>query len=254
MPLELAPLPVVCEMQADESGYGFLLRSAYANGISVAKLIELAGVRRPTWPLPHELERLAQLASVLPHQLTQAMKVRQSTLGRREFTFVNHRWMSVTALRARALQVCPSCLQEHGYCRAIWELVGFSVCTRHGCHLVDRCMHCGAGIGWLRPAIDLCRCGRFYASGPPTIEGADAVIGWTNWLESQCSPGQAESLVFYAGQRDWWLQAEPDTAFHLLQAFGVRRDAVHHRSQEDTVLIPRTLEVTDDLPPVGRTS
>ena len=49
MPDELSPLPVRCDLSDDESGYGFLLRSSKANGISLDRLMELAGVRSRTW-------------------------------------------------------------------------------------------------------------------------------------------------------------------------------------------------------------
>jgi TniQ len=243
---DLSSLPVVRRLEDEESGLGFLLRCAHANGLSMSQLMTLAGVRTPAWPRPVDIERLAFLASVSPQQLARALRQRQTQLGRREFEFFGHRWMSVTALRVQALQICPQCLREQGYCRAVWELAGCSICLHHGGGLLDRCPHCCRPLDWTRPAVDVCRCGHYLMLADRSQEVHPAVRTWCRWLEHQC-----EKPLVAAGMLPQWLawlaRAGPDGAFHILMAFGVRRDAMHCQSVSETVRVGTPAEMTQCL-------
>ena len=54
-------------------------------------------------------------------------------------------------------RVCPDCLREAPYHRAIWDLTFISVCPVHRKVLVDTCRRCGQPLRWL--GADLTRCG-----------------------------------------------------------------------------------------------
>lgn len=53
--------------------------------------------------------------------------------------------------------ICPDCVAEDGYCRALWELRYYTVCHRHRKLMVSHCGACGVHLSVQRPAI--LRCG-----------------------------------------------------------------------------------------------
>lgn len=69
-------------------------------------------------------------------------------------------------------RVCPDCLREAAYHRAVWDLTFISVCPVHRKILVDTCRSCGRPLGWA--GADLTRCG-YADSGDLTAALADDV-------------------------------------------------------------------------------
>ncbi len=55
-------------------------------------------------------------------------------------------------------KICPACLAESGYARAVWDLSYVLACPRHGCRLVAQCPGCGEPISSRRGRLT--RCGR----------------------------------------------------------------------------------------------
>lgn len=215
---ELHALPVRVRLQEDESGLGFLMRTAHANGMTLTQLMSLAGVRTPVWPTPMDVRRLAFAASTSATDLAARIRSRSSADGRREFGFVGHRWMSVSALRVKALQVCPRCLREAEYCRLSWELAGYCVCPRHGCCLTGCCSFCGLPITWSRPAVAVCRCGRYLSAGPSGEGGSGACWQASRWLASCIfAPDATSEAPLWPA---WITGAGPDAFFQLAMALG----------------------------------
>ena len=56
-------------------------------------------------------------------------------------------------------RVCVRCLDEGRATEAGWDVTGCGACPRHGTVLTDACT-CGRPLGWSRPALARCRCGR----------------------------------------------------------------------------------------------
>lgn len=240
---ELSSLPVVRSMDDGESGLGFLLRCAHANGLSMKQLMTLAGVRTPTWLQPADIVRLAFLVGIAPARLAQTLRQRRTQLGRREFEFAGHRWTSAAAFRTRAVQICPKCLREQGHCPAVWELAACSVCPRHQCELIDHCRHCGTLINWARPTVDVCRCGLYLVAPGPTERIPRVAADWCRWLEHQCG-ARSELSMLLPDRLSWLASAGPDGAFHILMALGIRQDVMHSQSTSDTVRMRTPAEMT----------
>ena len=220
MPDELSPLPVRCDLSDDESGYGFLLRSSKANGISLDRLMELAGVRSRTWLRLKDIETLAFLTNTAPDALAYRTRQRSVSGGRRVFAFLGCEWMGVEAFRVRSLQVCPDCLKERERCPAVWELTGYCVCVRHHRLLIDRCGRCQRQLGWSRPATDICRCKHYLARTAEQAVANPLLTAWCAWLESRSVGAR---LLDVAGVLPTWLlPLEPDAAFQLMMALGRR--------------------------------
>lgn len=242
MQSEFAPLPVRCELANDESGYGFLLRAARANGVTLAQLMTYAGTRSLRCPSPQDIEALAFLTgaqtSVLASGLLQKLSRRQEILYR------GCCWRGSEAFRVKAPQVCPLCLREAGRCLAVWELSAYCICTKHFRCMVDCCARCKKPLTWMRPAVDICVCRRYLASARDEEKSVldKRLLAFCRWLEMDANP-----ISFGASGCNflpyWLLDLGADGAFHVLRALGWRTRAGQRISaaQATRTLSPREM-------------
>jgi hypothetical protein len=59
----------------------------------------------------------------------------------------------------RFTRVCPECIRELGYARAIWDVRLVVACPRHHKLLLDTCPACGKTLTWMRRGLLTCSCG-----------------------------------------------------------------------------------------------
>ncbi|GEM_PF-6735652 len=71
--------------------------------------------------------------------------------------------------------LCPVCLDETPYSKAIWDVALVSCCPCHRTMLVDRCPQCGLLVSIRRNKVCQCRCGHDYRSIKPVLVSCDAV-------------------------------------------------------------------------------
>lgn len=145
----------------DESGLGFLLRVAEANGYeNHSWIIETAGIgSRPPADRSIAIERLAGLLEMPVQGLVGTLYFTTSTtLGPGYRDFFGHRIGRPFVNRAKP-RVCPHCLEERGYLSAMWDLAPVAICLRHGCWLIDTCRRCRRRLSWSRSSVGKCRCG-----------------------------------------------------------------------------------------------
>lgn len=151
-------LPIVLAPATGESGVGFLLRVASANGISMHKLRQLAGMTEAeTFTAKHE-DRLLALVGLAGDGVSLLLPQRISGGG---VTCYGHRFRVRTMLRFRRPQFCPACIREARVCAAHWDLSLSVVCLRHGCFLQDFCPSCRAPVRWNRPSVEWGHCKHF---------------------------------------------------------------------------------------------
>lgn len=57
--------------------------------------------------------------------------------------------------RGKGIVYCPLCLKDdvHKYFRKSWRLAFVTLCNRHRCLLLDKCIHCNSGIDYQRIGI-----------------------------------------------------------------------------------------------------
>lgn len=248
MLIEFVPLPVQCELANDESGYGFLLRAARANGVTLAQLMAYAGTRSLRCPLPQDIEALAFLTGAQPSVLASCL--RQKLSRRQEIVYRGCRWRGSEAFRVKVPQVCPLCLREAGRCFAIWELSAYCICTKHSRYMVDRCACCRKPLTWLRPAIDICACGRYLASIPDEDKSVmnATLLALCHWLE-----GDPDQFAVSANGRNvlphWLVDLGADGAFHALRALGWR---IHEGQRISAADATRTLSPGEMVACLGR--
>lgn len=142
----------------DESLVGFLFRLARRRRLpTIRPLMSASGiVNLTTQPNEQQLQALADIASLRVAQLEAI------TYGPPNPAVGLFRGIPLLSnlfdCRGEAQRrVCPECLRESAFHRAIWDLGLISVCPVHRKVLVDTCRRCGQPLRWL--GADLTRCG-----------------------------------------------------------------------------------------------
>lgn len=218
---EVVSLPVRVEPASAESGFGYLLRAARANGLTLGSMFEGVGLPRALWMSEHGLAMLAHATETDFGWLRSHCVVAGCRDGHRFAEWRGQLWACPLSLRGARPQVCPICLREGRPCLLEWEMAGVAVCVRHRAVLIDSCVHCGRRLSWWRPAIDICSCGHFL-SGEDEAVANDAVVGWTEMLL-----GKASRACVFANRFEFprWLDVlSADGLLAVGFAFGIRRE------------------------------
>ncbi len=149
-----------------ESLPGYLLRLSHANGYDGISDLLRNCIRAKTagvTPMVHALRRsendlksMSRVAVGDEHHLLHHLGL---AIIDGAISFHNTRVDDDAWLSGRA-QVCPRCLAARNVLLEDWDLAPVTVCTEHGCLLLDECLECGAGITWNRPHPSCCEhCG-----------------------------------------------------------------------------------------------
>lgn len=237
---ELQPLPVAVSPQEDESGLGFLLRCSHANGVALPELANLAGARSIRWMTARDMEAFAFLTGVPPEWLITRLKTRRHVDRRRRYSYLGWEWGSIASLRVKHAQVCPECLLECAYCKAEWEVTAAPACPTHQTMLMDRCPHCGTALSWLRPAVEICSCGRYLRRSATSTKPSARILAWCVAMKGRLERNSAAVL---AGMRacalpSWLAHVSPDGASRLIHALGALGRAEERMSSARAVEIP----------------
>lgn len=176
-PDSIPRLPLRVRAHADESLPGLIVRMAEENLLATPyRLLEACGLGRATMT-----SVAADPAAIVP--LARLMGLPEEDLRRLSYAaadgsvrLLGHPVPGdfVTADRVR---ICPLCLAEAPYHRAIWGLTVLTVCPAHGVPLADRCPDCGLRLDWRRRTMAACRCGAVLgraASAPGPVPDAAA--------------------------------------------------------------------------------
>lgn len=165
----------------DESLIGFIFRLAKRRGDTSGRRLALRlGFRHLTnRPYPEWVEALAADAR-LP-----ASEIWAIANGSIDDRFGNFRGVPLpTGYFDRRdfnrlgsdFRVCPDCLVENLYHRAIWDLLFIAICPVHDKVLIDTCRECGQPLRFLGVDMFLCQCGkgRLDRMSTPQVDHADA--------------------------------------------------------------------------------
>jgi hypothetical protein len=158
----ITPLLVLLPMGEGESVLSLLQRHCEANAIQLQALLKL--LAQDTGK-----SRVDTLSVVLDKVVLNAL---ESRLGLREGQLA-HLYLQPVESKDKVLRqgehefsqyvrvpsgqpVCPLCLAEDGYARAVWDFVQAPVCTRHAVPLLTTCPDCGKSIQRTRSNLLLC--------------------------------------------------------------------------------------------------
>ncbi|MFN4359346.1 MAG: TniQ family protein [Hylemonella sp.] len=175
--------PVRSDIAQGESGQGYALRMAVANGIAgLPALKSWRGKSRFAVLDSDDTIALANWFGAEPRRLSQALgelSLKGASSGYRFGGATLDRSYFVNRAYPR---VCPECLEESHVCMQSWEVSVTAACHRHKTALIDHCIACNRRLTWNRPAIDACKCGQRLClapgrSGPTSLELE--VAAWT---------------------------------------------------------------------------
>jgi len=193
MPLIAKPVPY-----SDESPGGVILRASQRNG----------------WESPNEMIKAyiskmspkIQLASLFLNKGNfEALCVelgidlngsdihyqRGSVSERAPVTFMGHQ-VPYKMLRSSPA-ICPRCIDEDGYIKAIWDHKLITGCSKHQIYLVQQCPDCNEELDWNRGALNACQCGYELNSDDTPCTGTEMVA--TRLLEDVLvDPNKADKL------------------------------------------------------------
>lgn len=134
------------------------------------------------------------------------------------------RWIAPTSMLAK---VCPACLRESGFARIAWMTRAAPACARHGCCLLQHCNACGKPISWARPAVRICRCGRFFKVADERRLLEPELHIWLNWVDAVLHVDAAAACDAMNRLPPLLHDLTLDGAYRLIEAFGLLAAAGH---------------------------
>lgn len=184
-------LPLRIVPHEGESLHGFIARSSERMGWpSTSEFTKQVGFDMLTRsPSPEVVSAISELTGQ-PVEIIQ----RLGYITQREkliCSFVGHD-VDSRMLRHAPRKVCPKCIKEDGYHRAVWDLISYVACPRHGCALIRKCPDCGVFLGWTYPNLSHCKCG-FRLEKTPLNEGKPEDISDASVIEHTLFAPDAEA-------------------------------------------------------------
>jgi len=165
-------------LQAGESLIGYIIRltelNHYDKPSRVLALAGLPNIFSTTPTAPVDLTLLANLAAVPLEELQRRTypALKSSALPVRVVSFFGHP-VAHSIIRNETTKVCLICLQEFGYCRAVWDLLPVTTCPLHGCLLMRHCPKCQNRVSSKRRKLCVCDCCNFdWRNSKPTTVAA----------------------------------------------------------------------------------
>ena len=213
----LAELPVSVRRRTHESAAGWLLRTGSANGMSVSQLLGFlgAGGRRYI-----DIRSAALWVGIEEGDDLESG-------GGDTIRYLGQLFWPPYLLRLKRPQICVACVNESGFCHAVWELCCFAVCPIHQRALVDACRSCGRRLRWFRPAVDVCDCGAYLEEHSASAPHTDMVWFASEILTRSGSAGRLphEEDCPFAGSFAWWRAVSLGGLMRILLAFGAQTGA-----------------------------
>lgn len=158
MPETLAPsLPIVPALPEGESFRSFIGRLADANLIQRCFRPFMSGLRSTT----EALAQASSWASLDPEIL--ARRISAIEIEGHSRIRLGSSLLAPGRVHQEGRQVCPQCMAEGPAAPCIWDLKGYTVCSRHGVRLVQRCDGCDHRLTWHSTPRERCRCGKPFA-------------------------------------------------------------------------------------------
>lgn len=152
-------LPVRDAIWPDESGNGYALRMVGRNSLRYSELAELVSSIGHCYIANSAAPFVAYLFGAQAYMVRRAIPELFVAKGKRQISFMGQVLMRTYLVRHTRPQLCPVCMQEKGYAKALWDLSLATACTVHDVQLIDRCPSCARPVSWRRPSLFFCRCG-----------------------------------------------------------------------------------------------
>lgn len=219
-----SPFPISNVLLDDESGLGFCLRAATANGGQLAALHRLLGIGSSERIKAEHAARLAQWFGVDKSRLEQRLPVHLHIRGGARRFCYGHFFRQPGALRSNRPQLCTQCVSEKGYLRDVWDLTLSTCCLEHSLLLTGRCIQCQTAIKWNRKGVPWGSC-RHHLGGAHRTEFASSdLLGAQYLLQSSFRLTNCAAMVEKIGLPAWLSGLSADGWMQVFYAFGLLRN------------------------------
>lgn len=234
--------PVQEDIQAGESGQGYVLRMASANFLTgLGEIRRRLGKNTTATLTSSDALFLAQWFGADVTKLQRALEetdltdldefvdgVNQSVYAGRLIPRQNY-------LNRMAPRVCPDCLQEQGICRIEWDFSFVTACPRHERLLIDCCPGCLSSISWQRPAVNICGCGTYLTEESQCVQKEPTVVDLevSQWV-SEWTGGESAIGVRRANESPLLKLLNPLSlhgGMNILWALSLAEDSKAHQNK-----------------------
>jgi len=152
-------LPVRPRPVQEESLSNYCLRVSESNGYCTpAMMLTMAGIGSRVHVGINEADKVASLVDVDQSLLRSMAYARKEDNKHGTWCRGNHTFRPCE-VTPRFTRICPECIQELGYARAIWDVRLVVACPMHRRLLLDACPACGKTLTWRRRGLLTCSCG-----------------------------------------------------------------------------------------------
>lgn len=220
-PLERGRLGIAVAPQPGESAMSLMLRAFQANGVGYEEGMRWMGLDRRQALGEGDAATLAWALHAGAEDVRSRMVLLEWRGGGRWVHLAGQRlsrWVAPTAMLAK---VCPSCLRECGFARITWMTRAAPACCRHGYSLLRSCGACGKPVRWDRPAVRICRCGRFFKAPEMTKPLEAELRAWLWWVEAVLQGDSAAARETMDELPPLLRDLTLDGAYRLVEAFGL---------------------------------
>lgn len=150
----------------DESATGFLMRVALKNGLKspLELLKRITGSESAT--IPHT--KIPDLAYFCRNTIEEFQQLSgfEKWLHAEPNWSIQGEWLTKSVfIQNRVSRICPICIIETPYIKALWNLSFYTHCAWHECALLDCCPKCHRKLSWDRLRPDFCGC-KHYLGDP----------------------------------------------------------------------------------------
>lgn len=220
-------LSVVDDPKVGESLMGFALRMSEANHfMGMQWLANVFQVSRIYHLSAQHMPAIAWMFGSCPNLFTEVTADVHQYNGALQVHAYGHVITRKFLLRLRQPQICPSCLEQFGYVRKVWDFSLVTCCPLHGTTLVETCAQCGRRLTWSRPGIMTCQCGCDLRR-TKVVRAHDYALCFAIWFGHRL-PAQNETSSEYFQENPALAlldELSTDGAMRFLWAIGIKATA-----------------------------
>lgn len=161
----------------DELIIGFLMRVALKNHlVSPVELIQYFSDGKQMNFRFKDIAKLAYFCRNTTEEIGQLSGFEFWENGEPRWLIMSE-WVTMSLfITSRSSRVCPLCLKEEPYLRALWILSFYFVCARHNVLLIDKCPSCNRKLNWDRKRPTFCVCGQPLSEVHSEIDQSNALV------------------------------------------------------------------------------
>lgn len=148
-----------------ESATGFLMRVSHLNGLQ--SLLELLKYVTGSESATVQYQHIPELAYFCRNTIDEMLQLSgyEKWVNAEPHWSLQSEWLTKSVfVQSRLSKVCPVCLAESPYLRALWALSFYNHCAWHDCQLIDRCPGCKRLLKWDRRRPEYCSCRQYLGS------------------------------------------------------------------------------------------